>query len=111
MADRMKLPSEIETPLDRRAMTIDILSAEIERKNRTIKSWRIKCDELEEKCAGLQDDWNSADAICDKQLFEIRELKKEIKRWELAKKYDEVLTNERKLNKKSNGKCKAKLNG
>ena len=27
--------------------------------------------------------------------------------WELAKKYDEVLTNERKLNKKSNGKCKA----
>ena len=47
MADRMKLPSEIETPLDRRAMTIDILAAEIERKNRTIKAWRIKYDELE----------------------------------------------------------------
>ena len=43
----MKLPSEIETPLDRRAMTIDILAAEIERKNRTIKAWRMKYDESE----------------------------------------------------------------
>ena len=45
----MKLPSEIDTPLDRRAMTIDILASEIERKNRTIKSWRIKFDEMQEK--------------------------------------------------------------
>ena len=46
----MKLPSEIETPLDRRAMTIDILAAEIERKNRTIKAWRMKYDESESQC-------------------------------------------------------------
>jgi|TARA_Y100000310_G_C20498192_1_gene722589 hypothetical protein len=45
----MKLPSEIETPLDRRAMTIDILAAEIERKNRTIKKWRQRFDEMQEK--------------------------------------------------------------
>ena len=52
MADRMKLPSEIDTPLDRRAMTIDVLASEIERKNRTIKSWRIKFDEMQEKYEG-----------------------------------------------------------
>ena len=81
MADRMKLPSEIETPLDRRAMTIDILSAEIERKNRTIKSWRIRVDELKERISELEND--------SQMLGE-----------ELA---------EMQTKKKSNGKCKAKL--
>ncbi len=32
-----KYPHEIETPLDRRAMTIDILAGELERKNKSIK--------------------------------------------------------------------------
>jgi len=43
----MKLPSEIDNTIDRRAQTIDILAAEIERKNRTIKAWRMKYDESE----------------------------------------------------------------
>ena len=77
----MKLPSEIETPLDRRAMTIDILAAEIERKNRTIKSWRIRVDELKERISELEND--------SQMLGE-----------ELA---------EMQTKKKSNGKCKAKL--
>ena len=37
-----KYPYEIETPLDRRAMTIDILAGEIERKNKSIKYWKEK---------------------------------------------------------------------
>ena len=37
-----KYPHEIETPLDRRAMTIDILAGELERKNKSIKYWKEK---------------------------------------------------------------------
>ena len=37
-----KYPYDIETPLDRRAMTIDILAGEIERKNKSIKYWKEK---------------------------------------------------------------------
>jgi|MDSZ01.1.fsa_nt_gb septal ring factor EnvC (AmiA/AmiB activator) len=72
MADRMKLPSEIDTPLDRRAMTIDVLASEIERKNRTIKAWRIKCDELEEKIGELEND----NQMMGEELAELQTKKK-----------------------------------
>ena len=85
----MKLPSEIETPLDRRAMTIDILAAEIERKNRTIKSWRIKFDEMRDKYEG-----------------EIHLLTDELSQLQPEPKQPQPVPK-----KKSNGKCKAKLNG
>jgi len=71
----MQLPSEMDSPLDRRAQTIDILTAEIERKNRTIKAWRIKYDELEEKTELLQD--------------EVKELKVDMK--EINKQNSEIL--------------------
>ena len=92
-----KYPYEIETPLDRRAMTIDILAGEIERKNKSIKYWREKAEYHRDKCVefqkvneDLQTDWNSVDAICDKKTFEIRALKKEIEKYKLANKYNEL---------------------
>jgi len=39
-----KYPSDIETPLDRRAMTIDIIAGEIMRKNKSITYWREKAE-------------------------------------------------------------------
>ena len=45
-----KYPSEIETPLDRRAMTIDILAGEIVRKNKSITYWRKKAETFLDRC-------------------------------------------------------------
>jgi len=94
----MQLPSEMDSPLDRRAQTIDILTAEIERKNRTIKAWRIKYDELEEKTELLQD--------------EVKELKAEIYKWQLelygkSGEYPKWFV-KKNQKKKANGKAKVK---
>jgi|TARA_Y100000310_G_C20679163_1_gene814875 hypothetical protein len=43
-----------DTPLDRRAKTIDILATEIERKNNTIKCWRKKGDAFKEEINELR---------------------------------------------------------
>ena len=48
-----KYPYEIETPLDRRAMTIDILAGEVERKNKSISYWRKKAEEFRDRCDGF----------------------------------------------------------
>ena len=40
----MKYPTDIETPLDRRAATIDILAGVIERNHKSIKLWREKAE-------------------------------------------------------------------
>ena len=53
-----KYPYEIETPLDRRAATIDILAGELERKNRNIGGWRKKVDELKERIEVLETELN-----------------------------------------------------
>ena len=53
---RNKYPSEIETPLDRRAMTIDILAGEIERKNNTIIAWRKKVEDLHGRINELEEE-------------------------------------------------------
>ena len=50
----MKYPFEIDTPLDRRAMTIDILAGELERKNINIAGWRKKVEELRQRINELE---------------------------------------------------------
>ena len=52
----MKYPSEIETPLDRRAMTIDILASELERKNRNVGAWRKRVEELHARINELEEE-------------------------------------------------------
>jgi len=52
----MKYPSEIETPLDRRAMTIDILAGELERKNRNTAAWRKRVEELHARINELEEE-------------------------------------------------------
>ena len=49
-----KYPSDIETPLDRRAMSIDILTGEIVRKNKTISYWKKKAEEFRDRCDGFK---------------------------------------------------------
>jgi predicted nucleic acid-binding Zn-ribbon protein len=51
-----KYPYEIETPLDRRAMTIDILAGELERKNKNTAAWRKKVEELHTRINELEND-------------------------------------------------------
>ena len=99
-----KYPSEIETPLDRRAMTIDIMAGEIERKNKSIKYWREKAEyhrnkavefqnanevlleengEISSACARMEEN-------CEGKIQQIEALKEEIEKYKLAKKYDEL---------------------
>ena len=52
----MKYPSEIETPLERRAMTIDILAGELERKNRSAGAWRKRVEELHVRINELEEE-------------------------------------------------------
>ena len=49
-----KYPYDIETPLDRRAMSIDILTGEIVRKNKTISYWKKKAEEFRDRCDGFK---------------------------------------------------------
>ena len=115
-----KYPYEIETPLDRRAMTIDILAGEVERKNKHIKYWkekayyhRDKCVEFQKANEDLQTDWNSVDAICDQKTFEIRALKERIGELEndsqmLGEELAELQTKKKEKTeskKKTNGKA------
>ena len=65
----MKFPFDIDTPLDRRAATIDILAGELERKNKNTAGWLRKFEkqkmeieelhgrinELENECLTLEE--------------------------------------------------------
>ena len=99
-----KYPYEIETPLDRRAMTIDILAGEIERKNKSIKYWREKAEYHRDKCAefqkaneelleeneGISSACARMEENCEGKIQQIEALEEEIEKYKLANKYDKL---------------------
>ena len=75
----MKYPSEIETPLDRRAMTIDILAGELERKNRNVAAWRKKVEELHARINELEEEVLTVEEelkLSKEKSSELKKLKK-----------------------------------
>ena len=90
-----KYPTDIETPLDRRAMTIDILAGEIARKNKSIKYWREKAEYHRDYAVRFQEE-------CEGLELKIYETEKELK------KYKGDLTTESHERNKLNGKGKIK---
>ena len=116
-----KYPYDIETPLDRRAMTIDILAGEVARKNKSISYWRKKAETFLDKCEEFSkdlkkvrvqrntyqakmkklehDNWNQKEILEDTKLTwneQVQRIRKEA-REELK---------ERSSRKKLNGKAK-----
>ena len=102
-----KYPTDIETPLDRRAMTIDILAGEVARKNKSISYWRKKAEAFLDKCEELSGDLkkvrvqrNTYQAQRNELTNECQNLQQEL--------YgaDQTLLKERSSRKKQNGKAK-----
>jgi len=102
-----KYPTDIETPLDRRAMTIDILAGEIARKNKSIKYWREKAEYHRDYAVKFQEDLkkvrvqrNTYQAQRNELTNECQNLQQEL--------YgaDQTLLKERSSRKKQNGKAK-----
>ena len=75
----MKYPPEIETPLDRRAMTIDILAGELERKNRSAGAWRKRVEELHARINELEEEVLAVEEqlkLSKEKSSELKKLKK-----------------------------------
>jgi len=100
-----KYPTDIETPLDRRAMTIDILAGEVARKNKSISYWRKKAEAFLDKCEELSGDLKKVRVQRNTYQAQRNELTEEIGRWKEAQKYNE-LHEEHYKRKKQNGKAK-----
>ena len=100
-----KYPTDIETPLDRRAMTIDILAGEIARKNKSIKYWREKAEYHRDYAVKFQEDLRKVRVQRNTYQAQRNELTEEIGRWKEAQKYNE-LHEEHYKRKKQNGKAK-----
>ena len=90
---------KLDTALESRAMTIDILAGEIKRKNQHIKYWREKAEyhrdhavKFQKEYEEARSDWLNLDSLCDEKVFKIRALEKELKKHKLANK----ITTERK---------------
>ena len=80
---------KLDTALERRAVTIDILASEIKRKNQHIKYWREKAEyhrdyavKFQEECEGLE--------------LKIYETEKELKKYKLADKHQKVFNRDKK---------------
>ena len=102
-----KYPADIDTPLDRRAKTIDILAGEVARKNKSISYWRKKAETFLDKCEELSGDLkkvrvqrNTYQAQRNELTNECQNLQQEL--------YgaDQTLLKERSSRKKLNGKAK-----
>ena len=102
-----KYPYDIETPLDRRAMTIDILAGELERKNRHVSGWRKRVEELKEKIEELSGDLKKVRIQRNTYQAQRNELTNECQNLQ-QEKYgaDQTLLKERNSRKKLNGKAK-----
>ena len=99
-----KYPYDIETPLDRRAMTIDILAGEIERKNRSIAGWRKRAEELKEKVEELSGDLKKARVARNTYQARMNELAKDNQNMDTM--LDTAYLEKRNSRKKRNGKAK-----
>ena len=102
-----KYPSDIETPLDRRAMTIDILAGELERKNRNVGAWRKRVEELHTRINELEEEVLTV----EEQLRLAKEKSSELKKLKKFNFYSSRLT-ERTVKKKrasNNGKANGHL--
>jgi len=104
---RNKYPSEIETPLDRRAMTIDILAGEIERKNNTIIAWRKKVEDLHGRINELEEEV----LMVEEKLKLLKEKSSELKKLKKFNFYSSRLTGGTAKKKRSsnNGKVNGNL--
>ena len=89
-----KYPTDIETPLDRRAMTIDILAGEIARKNKSIKYWREKAEYHRDYAVKFQEDLKKVRVQRNTYQAKMNGL------------LDEASLKERSSRKKLNGKAK-----
>ena len=99
-----KYPTDIETPLDRRAMTIDILAGELERKNRHVSGWRKRVEELKEKIEELTEDLKKARAARNAYQARMNELTEDNRNMDTM--LDTAYLEKRNSRKKRNGKAK-----
>ena len=99
-----KYPTDIETPLDRRAMTIDILAGELERKNRNVSGWRKRVEELKEKIEELSGDLKKVRVQRNTYQAKMNEFAEDNRNMDNM--LDEALLKERSSRKKMNGKAK-----
>ena len=86
---------KLDTALEKRAVTIDILASEIKRKNQHIKYWREKAEYHRDYAVRFQEE-------CEGLELKIYETEKELK------KYKGDLTTESHERNKLNGKGKIK---
>ena len=108
-----KYPADIETPLDRRAMTIDILAGEVARKNKSISYWRKKAQTFLDKCEELSGDLKKVRIQRNTYQAQRNELTNECHNLKLEKYGAEqtlpkwfTKSKERSSRKKLNGKAK-----
>ena len=99
-----KYPADIETPLDRRAMTIDILAGEVARKNKSISYWRRRAEEFRDKCEELSEDLKKVRVQRNTYQAKMNEFAEDNRNMDNM--LDEALLKERSSRKKLNGKAK-----
>ena len=99
-----KYPTDIETPLDRRAMTIDILAGEIARKNKSISYWKEKAEYHRDYAVKFQEDLKKVRVQRNTYQAKMNELAKDNRNMDNM--LDQALLKERSSRKKQNGKAK-----